>query len=197
MSDPETLDVYAKQAQRYADVISDAAGKDPLLARFIKEMPQGGHVFDLGCGPGTFAGIMANAGLTVTAMDAVAEMVALIPDHPKITPVLGTFDDIAGADIYDGIWANFSLLHAPRADMPRHLSALHCALKPGGLFHIALKTGDDTKRDRLGRQYTYYSESELTKVVTAAGFAVDSATSGRDVGLDGTPADWIALNAHG
>lgn len=197
MSDPETLDVYAKQAQHYADVISDAAGKDPLLARFIKELPRGGHALDLGCGPGTFAGLMADAGLRVTAMDAVSEMIALIPDHPAITPVLGTFDDIAGTDIYDGVWANFSLLHAPRADMPRHLAALHTALKTGGLFHIALKTGDATKRDRLGRKYTYYSEAALSELMTAAGFTVDSATTGRDVGLDGTPADWIALHAHG
>ena len=197
MSDPETLAIYAKKAQDYADIIADAAARDPLLARFVAQMPKGGHVLDLGCGPGTFAGLMAQAGLSVTAMDAVAQMVALIPKHPAITPVLGTFDDVAGTDMYDGIWANFSLLHATRANMPRHLEALHTALKSGSLFHIALKSGDSTKRDRLGRQYTYYTQTELTDLLTAAGFAVDSFASGRDVGLDGTPADWIALHAYG
>lgn len=197
MSDPETLNIYARKAQEYADTNADAAAKDPLLLEFMKNMPKGGHVLDLGCGPGTFSCLMAKAGLIVMAMDAVPEMVALIPDHPAITAVLGTFDDIAGTNIYDGIWANFSLLHAPRADMPRHLAALHAALKPGGLFHIALKAGDSTKRDRLGRQYTYYTQTELTGLLTDVGFAVDSCTKGRDVGLDGTPADWIALHAHG
>ena len=197
MSDPKTLAIYAQKAQNYADIIADMATKDPLLASFIATLPKGGYVLDLGCGPGTFAGIMVAAGLRVTAMDAVPEMVSLIPKHPEITPVLGTFDDIAGTDLYDGIWANFSLLHAPRADMPRHLADLHKALKPGGLFHIALKTGESTKRDRLGRQYTYYTEAELTDLLTDAGFAVDSCTTGRDVGLDGTPANWIALHAYG
>ena len=65
---------------------------------------------------------MARAGLRVTATDAVAKMVDLIPEHPLITPLHATFDDISGTDLYDAIWANFSLLHAPRADMPRHLA---------------------------------------------------------------------------
>ncbi len=197
MSDPETLKVYAEKAQDYADLIDKSAAKDPLQVRFIKAMPTDGRVLDLGCGPGSFAYIMAQAGLNVTAMDAVPEMIALIPAHTAITSVIGTFDDIAGQNIYDGIWANFSLLHAPRADMPRYLAALHMAIKPSGLFHIALKTGDDTKRDRLGRQYTYYTQSDLSDLLNVAGFTVDSSTSGRDVGLDGTPADWIALHAYG
>jgi 2-polyprenyl-3-methyl-5-hydroxy-6-metoxy-1,4-benzoquinol methylase len=197
MSDPETLKVYAEKAQHYSDLMTETAAKDPILTRFINALPKGAHVLDLGCGPGHFTHVMAQAGLRVTATDAVREMVDLIPKHPLITPELSTFDDITGTDIYNGIWANFSLLHAPRADMPRHLSALRTALKPGGKFHIALKTGDNTKRDTLGRQYTYFTQAELTDLVTAAGFTVDSHTKGRDVGLDGTSADWIALHAHG
>ena len=197
MSDPETLKVYAEKAQYYSDLMTKAAAKDPLLIRFMDALPKGAYVLDLGCGPGHFAHVMARAGLHVTATDAVAEMVALIPEHPLITPLLSTFDDIHGTDLYDGIWANFSLLHAPRADLPRHLDALKTALKPDGIFHIAVKTGDSTKRDTLGRQYTYFTETELTDLLTNAGFVVDSCTKGRDVGLQGTPDDWIALHAHG
>lgn len=197
MSDAETLKVYAEKAQYYSDLMAESAGKDPLQAKFIAALPKGSHVLDLGCGPGHFAHFMANAGLRVTASDAVAEMLALIPKHPLITPVHSTFDEITGTDIYDGIWANFSLLHAPRADMPRHLAALKRAIKPGGLFHIALKTGDNTERDGLGRQYTYFTESELTELLTTAGFVVDSCAKGRDVGLAGTTDEWIALHAHG
>ena len=197
MSDPETLGVYAKKAEEYAGLVKKSAKKDPLQAKFIQALPEGAHVLDLGCGPGKSAGIMAQAGLSVTAMDAVPEMIALVPEHALIAPVLGTFDDIAGTGLYDGIWANFSLLHAKRTDLPRHLKALHNALKPGGLFHIALKSGENSKRDRLGRYYTYYTQADLTDLLTAAGFVVDSCTTGRDVGLDGTPADWIALHAYG
>ncbi len=48
---------------------------------------------------------------------------------------LGEFDDIDGDEIYDGVWANFSLLHAARDDLPRHFD---CALRgnqtPAALF---------------------------------------------------------------
>lgn len=197
MSDPETLKVYAEKAQYYADLMSASAGKDPLQVKFISALPKGSHVLDLGCGPGHFALFMANAGLQVTASDAVAEMVDLIPEHPSVTPVHATFDDVSGENLYDGIWANFSLLHAPRADMPRHLAALKTALKPGGLFHIALKSGDNSERDGLGRQYTYFTQTELDDLLTNAGFVIDSFTTGRDVGLAGTVDEWIAFHAYG
>ncbi len=197
MSDKETLKVYAEKAQYYSDLMSASAGKDPLQAKFIAALPKGSHVLDLGCGPGHFAHFMAQSGLRVTASDAVTEMIALIPEHPSITPLQASFDEISGENLYDGIWANFSLLHAPRADMPRYLAALKAAIKPGGLFHIALKTGDKTERDGLGRKYTYFTETELTDLLSDAGFVVDSCTMGRDVGLAGTEDEWMALHAHG
>ena len=79
--------------------------------------------------------------------------------------------------------------------MPRHLAALHAALKPGGLFHIGLKTGTGEKRDALGRFYTYYTEAELEDLLSDAGFAVQFRAYGRDKGLDGVDADWIVMRA--
>lgn len=197
MSDDETLKVYAEKVQEYRDVTGGAAQKDLLFQAFIAGLPPGAHVLDLGCGPGHFAAEIAAAGHRVTATDAVPEMVAAAQAHPGVEAHVATFDEISGTDIYDGIWANFSLLHAPRADMPRHLAALHRALKPGGIFHIALKSGEDSKRDKLGRLYTYYSDAELTRLLEDAGFIVTGHASGADTGLDGAVAPWIALSAHG
>ena len=81
--------------------------------------------------------------------------------------------------------------------MPRHLAALGTALKPGGLFHIALKSGAGEKRDALGRIYTYYTQSELTDLLENAGLTVTEYATGCGKGLDGTDADWIALRAYG
>lgn len=194
--DTETLRVYDAMAEKYASVTADASA-DPLLAGFIKALPRGAHVLDLGCGPGIIAGHMARAGLSVTATDASTEMVTLAAGTPGVTARLATFDEIAGEDIFDGIWANFSLLHAPRAAMPRHLAALRLALKPGGLFHIALKSGTGAHRDALGRLYTYYTADELDHLLRAAGFTPISSATGRDIGLSGEMADWIAITAHG
>ena len=196
MSDPETIRLYSTKAQEYANLTASAPS-DLLLSTFIAQLPKNGHVLDLGCGPGLMALSMAEAGLHVTALDAVAEMVALIPEHTHITPLHGDFGTPFGTDTFDGIWANFSLLHAPRDALPRHLSALHTALKPKGLFHIGMKLGDNTKRDTIGRLYTYVTQDELTQILSDAGFNLTAHHLGCDKGLDGTYADWIVLRAYG
>lgn len=197
MSDPETLDVYAKHANDYATLVGTSLPDDPLLRAFIDALPPAARVLDLGCGTGQAAHVMAQAGLGVVATDAVAEMVKKAARHQGVTARLATFEDITETSVYDGIWANFSLLHASRDAMPRHLRALHRALKPQGIFHIGLKTGTGTRRDSLGRLYTYYTETELTELLQGAGFTVTHRTAGRDKGLDGHYADWIALRAYG
>lgn len=197
MNDRRTLGVYAERAQEYADATASASAADPLLTRFIENLPKNADVLDLGCGPGKSARIMTEAGLRVTAMDPVPEMIALARTTLGVDARLGTFDDLSEQDAFDGIWANFSLLHAPRADMPRHLAAIRNALRSGGRLHVALKTGTGEKRDRLGRLYTYYEADELTALLQQAGFTVTDTCTGRDKGLDGTLADWIAVAADG
>ncbi|NNE52344.1 MAG: class I SAM-dependent methyltransferase [Sulfitobacter sp.] len=197
MSDRETLSVYARKAGDYVELTQGVAEKDPLLKRFLKDLPKGGHILDLGCGPGSYARVMATAGFKVTAVDAVPEMIEISNAFPGVEARVASFDEIDDKDRFDGIWANFSLLHAPRADMPKHLAALNRALRPGGLFHIALKSGDGEKRDSLGRRYAYFEMAELESLLEDAGFTVVHRESGREKGLDGTPADWIALQAHG
>jgi len=122
-------------------------------------------------------------------------MIVLAAQNNDITAKIGSFDDLTETDAYDGIWANFSLLHAPRADMPRHLSNIVRALRPGGIFHIGVKLGSGSKRDQIGRLYTYFTEDELVGLLTDAGLNVSDRQKGRDKGLDGTDADWLCLRA--
>lgn len=196
MSDPETLAVYDAKIDDYAQLTEDeAAGAQ--LSRFLDALPAGAHVLDLGCGPGHAAAAMQAQGMTVDAVDASAEMVKHAREVLNVPARQATFDDIDGTDVYDGIWASFSLLHAPRSEMPRHLAALNSALKPGGILSIGMKLGTGEARDALGRFYTYYTKTELIGLLTAAGYTVKDHHLGSGVGLDGTTADWITITAHG
>lgn len=194
-ADTKTLAVYDEKAAEYATIAD--ADRDPQLAVFISALQTGAYVLDLGCGPGLSAALMIKAGLRVDATDASPEMVALANAQNGVTARVAMFDDITGTDVYDGIWANFSLLHAPRADMARHLSALRNTLKPGGLFHIGMKTGSGEHRDALGRLYTYYTTDELHGLLTDAGFTPFSSATGRGKGLSGEMSDWVTIAAHG
>lgn len=195
MSDPKTISVYAAQADKYAAITDNDKESDAILDSFMAALPAAGRVLDLGCGPGTAAGILAKAGFRVTATDAVPEMIALTSRYAGVDAQCVTFDDISGESLYDGIWANFSLLHAPKADMPRHLAALSKALKPNGVFHIGMKEGTGEKRDGIGRQYSYYMLGELTVLLANVGLNVSTHSKGCAIGLDGTMANWISVRA--
>ncbi|MGR3805271.1 class I SAM-dependent methyltransferase [Marinibacterium profundimaris] len=195
MSDDDTIRVYDEKAQDYARMVDTL--KDPALDEFMAALPPGARVLDLGCGPGNAADVMARAGFSVLAVDASAEMVRLAARVEGIETRQARFDEIDEVDAYDGIWASFSLLHAPRAAFPGHLAALKRALRPGGLLFLGLKLGDGEKVDKIGRFYSYYREDELKALLRDAGFTLSSARTMTVTGMTGAPEDAIAVLAHG
>jgi SAM-dependent methyltransferase len=196
VSDERTIRVYDARARDYAARFSADADADTQLQHFMDHLPARAAVLDLGCGPGRSAAIMARAGHDVTATDASAEMVALAAAHPGVTARQERFDDLTGDTAYDGIWANFSLLHAEEDALPRHLAAIARALKPGGLFHIGMKLGQATARDSLGRRYLYVTEDGLESLLTGAGLTPFARWTGRSPGLAGTDDPWIVMQAR-
>lgn len=198
MADQKTIDVYDDQAEEYAKlVVQDEP--DGHLQGFIDLLPEGGKVLDLGCGPAVSSAHMKTAGLDPDPVDASSEMVALANQTFGIGARQATFDDVTGSEIYDGIWANFSLLHAERSELPRYMKALVAAMKPNGVFHIGMKTGEGEKRDQIGRMYTYVTVGELYDLLEAAGLKVTYTDEGSAKGLDGTYAPWVICRAvkHG
>ncbi len=195
MSDAETLRVYAAKARDY-EAMSEGR-VFPALPAFLADLPAGGRVLDLGCGPGLEAAYIAQAGFVVEAMDASPEMVALAQARAGVSAIQASFDQLSALGRYDGIWAAFSLLHAPRAEMPSHLAAIARALKPGGVLGLTLKEGQGEARDRLGRFYSYYTEPELRRLLADVGLRVDAVARGSGTGLDGTSSPWLSVLAHG
>ena len=194
-SDKQTIAVYDEMVEEYCNAFSKTES-DPALLRFIGKMPEGARVLDLGCGPGTHAAAMHALGCQVTATDASASMVELARSHAGLEVRQTEFSDLSEIDIYDGIWANFSLLHASRTAFPRHLEQIATALKPTGMFHIGMKTGEGERRDHLGRNYTFYSAEELKALLKAANFEVLHETTGKSAGLAGTVDPWIEILAQ-
>lgn len=193
MADDKTLAAYAKHADRYATRFN-TNGDGPHMNAFLSGVPDGGRILDLGCGPGQAAAGMAAKGYDVEAWDASPEMIEIAKSH-GLGARVAVFEDLNSENEYDGIYANFSLLHAPKADMPGHLARIARALKPGGRLHIGLKSGTGEQRDGLGRFYAYYQDAELTDLLAEAGLTVCYRAYGKEAGLDGTIAPWIILQA--
>ncbi len=195
MADKDTLAVYADRAHEYATRFAKS-GTDWHLQTFLEALPNGGRILDLGCGPGQSASEMVRAGFDVDAWDASPEMAKMGKDLYGLNIEVKGFSDLNDTGLYDGIYANFSLLHAPKAEMPNHLQRIARALKPGGIFHIGLKTGTGEKRDTIGRFYAYYEDAELTDLLSAKGLAVFDRQFGVEAGLDGVDAPWIIMKAR-
>ncbi|MGJ8622876.1 MAG: class I SAM-dependent DNA methyltransferase [Yoonia sp.] len=195
MPDARTIALYNEKASEYADAFADEK-PDASLQSFLDLMPKGARVLDLGCGPGRASAYMRDAGLVPDPLDASEGMIALARDRYGLDARQGTFDDIAGTAIYDGVWANFSLLHAPRADLPRYLAAIGQATKTGGTLHIGMKTGEGTHRDALSRLYTFVTVPELRGLVEGAGFTVTDVREGAESGLAGTVDPFVIMRGR-
>lgn len=193
--DHKTIAVYDAKADDYVDMISKDNGLTGS-GTFLKGLAAGVRVLDYGCGPGHAAAYFVSQGFKAHAFDASAEMVSRAQSKQGVTAWQSTFDDFNETATYHGIWASFSLLHAPRNDFPKLLKAIHTALVPQGHFFLGLKLGEGEVRDTLGRLYTYYTEPDLQANLQTAGFHWQSAQKGKGTGLDGSLSEWILIHAH-
>ena len=192
MTDKQTLNVYDYNVESYRRLI-DKLPELESITQFTNRLSPGALILDLGCGVGNSAAQMRDQGFSLVCVDGSPKMVKAANDTFSLNATRAFFSDLDAISHYDGIWANFSLLHAPKADFPKHLKAIHTALKPGGLFFISVKTGEGEKRDKLGRFYAYYREEELETMLLKGGFTLEQKRRGALRGMTGDLEDWISI----
>jgi hypothetical protein len=61
------------------------------------------------------------------------------------------FEALDEIDVYDGVYANASLLHASRLTLSGILGRIHRALRPDGLLWASYKAGTAEGYDGFGR----------------------------------------------
>ena len=150
--DHATLQFYRDNAQSYADW---AKAPSARLVNFMKLLPPGGHVLELGCGAGNHSAVMLDAGFSVRSTDGSPEMAAVAARRLGRPVETLLFDQLDSSEAYDGVWASACLLRVPRDELAGVLARIHRTLKPEGLFHASYKVGHGDGRDRLGRYYNY------------------------------------------
>ena len=190
MSDKETIEVYNQNVEKYRALV-DKLPNTKTLKSFMGRFDAGANILDFGCGVGDSAAAMRAGGLRPVCRDGSVEMVKTANELYQLDASVALFSELDDDSVYDGVWANFSLLHASKSEFPYLVSALHTSLKPKGWLFVALKLGNGERRDKFGRHYTYYQEDELDAILIKAGFAVDEKIYGKSKGMAGIDEPWI------
>ncbi|CAI8375728.1 MAG: Uncharacterised protein [Alphaproteobacteria bacterium UBA4588] len=190
MNDKQTIEVYNQNVEKYRALV-DKLPNTKTLKSFMSRFKAGANILDFGCGVGDSAAVMRAEGLLPVCRDGSVEMVRTANDLYQLDASVALFSELVDNNIFDGVWANFSLLHARKSEFPNLISALHTSLKPHGWLFVALKLGDGEMRDKFGRHYAYYEEDELDSILIKAGFATDEKIYGKSKGMAGTDEPWI------
>jgi len=190
-----TLEYYNSHAQSYADN-SLNADMTVLYRWFMKELPAGAAILDLGCGSGRDSRYFLSQGCDVTAVDGSAALCRQAAQLTGLDVQCMLFSEINYSVCFDGVWACASLLHVAEDDIDAVIDRIAAALKPGGVFFTCFKQGSGEQIiDK--RLYTYYSQETAAQLIERhPQFAVREIKITRDVMKGRETQTWINVLAR-
>lgn len=134
------------------------------------------RVLDFGCGPGRDLAAFRALGHVPTGLDGCEAFVAMARAYSGCDVLHQSFFalDLAPAS-FDGVFANASLQHVPRAVLPTVLGALWGALVPGGVLFCSVPRSFDVDSEGWsGDRYSAFLTIETwTRAISAAGFTLE------------------------
>jgi len=170
-------------AQNYGALLDALGGTSPL------------RILDLGCGPGRDLVAFRKLGHVPIGLDGCAAFVRMARVHSGCEVLeQSLFELELGEERFDGIFANASLFHVPRAELPRVLRELFLTLVPGGvLFCSNPRSFDVDSEGWQGERYGSYLITETwTRVISGAGFLLER-TYLRPSGKPEAEQPWLAM----
>jgi SAM-dependent methyltransferase len=177
--------VYDAVAGDYAAAFAAELEAKPfdrrLLDEFAAAIPAGGVICDVGCGAaGHLTRYLADCGVSAVGADVspVSAATARLR-QPQLAFMAADMRALpAPAGALAAIVAFYSVIHLPRAEVPRALAAFRRVLPHGGVLLLAMHggSGELSDDDWFGRgvpvRVALWSLPALAAAVEAAGFAV-------------------------
>lgn len=167
-----TIAHYQRSAEAFQAGTADhdvSQNRDALLAAIEGRSPF--RLLDLGCGPGRDLAAFRALGHLAVGLDGCARFVEMAGQATGCEVLLQDFLALElPPDRFDGIFANASLFHVPRRELPRVLGELRVALVPRGVLFVSNPRGDDEEGWHGDRYGTYHTLETWRALATAAGF---------------------------
>lgn len=128
-------------------------------------------ILDFGCGPGRDLMHFSRLGHRAVGLDGAEYFVAMARKNSGCEVL---HQDFLALDLppqrFDGIFANASMFHVPKAALPTVLGQLHSALKPRGVLFTSNPRGENQEGWNAGRYGSYHDLDAWWNFLNAAGF---------------------------
>lgn len=130
------------------------------------------RILDLGCGPGRDLAAFRVLGHEPVGLEGSPALAAMAREHSACEVWEQDFLALRlPAEYFDGIFANASLFHVPRQELPRVLGELRAALRPEGVLFASNPRGNNEEGWNRGRYGVYHDLESWRGFVEAAGFS--------------------------
>jgi SAM-dependent methyltransferase len=149
-------------------------------------------ILDFGCGPGRDLAAFTRRGHHAIGLEGAPALAQMARDHSGCEVWQQDFLHLDLPDAhFDGIFANASLFHVPRQELPRVLRELQATLKPGGVLFSSNPRGENQESVNGERYGAYYDLATWREYLDAAGF-VELEHYYRPPGLPFDQQPWLA-----
>ncbi|MCF7534146.1 class I SAM-dependent methyltransferase [Pseudomonas petrae] len=143
---------------------------DALLRNITGPAPF--QILDFGCGPGRDLQTFAAMGHIPTGLDGSERFAEMARADSGCAVLHQNFLELdLPAERFDGIFANASLFHVPRQELPRVLRELRAALKPGGVLFSSNPRGSNQEGWQGERYGSFHDLESWSALLTEAGFS--------------------------
>lgn len=130
------------------------------------------QILDFGCGPGRDLQTFAAMGHIPTGLDGSDRFAEMARVDSGCEVLHQNFLELnLPAERFDGIFANASLFHVPRQELPRVLRELRAALKPGGVLFSSNPRGNNQEGWKGERYGSFHDLESWSALLTEAGFS--------------------------
>ena len=160
-----TLDFYNNNSKSYIESTL-SVDMSHLYKDFLKHIPKGGHILDLGCGSGRDSLEFIKQGYNVTAVDGSKELSIAASKLIEQEVICSKFEELQLTEKFHGIWACASLLHVNRKDILDVIKNTSSNLKDNGVFYMSFKYGEKEYIDEKGRYFNCYTEETFNELIS-------------------------------